>query len=610
MTPSSRIRLLPSIVVDRIAAGEVLERPANAVKELVENALDAGATRVEIDCEEGGRRLIRITDNGCGMSADELALCVQRHATSKLPEDNLESITTFGFRGEALPSIGSVARLSLTSRRAEDQNAHSITVNHGEMSAVMPAAFGFGTRVEVTDLFSATPARLKFLKTERTETSAIRETIERLALANPAATFILKTETSTHRFESTHADHALPHRVREVMGDAFMQSALAVDLAREGLQITGYAGAPTQTRGNAERQLFYVNGRPVRDKVLLGALRGAYLDVIDRSRHPQAVLFLNIAPHAVDVNVHPAKAEVRFADPALVRALVVSALKTALDGTRGQPVYNHPMPPHQLQSQSAARKMGLAPQLALYQPMAPSGFSDNNQARYQADYAQSYQARGALTHAVVERATETNLQPEAASSLDYPLGHARAQLHETYIVAETKNGLILVDQHAAHERIVYEKLKQNRQSRAPERQILLIPAVVELSHRERAALLDQQEALASMGLIFEEFGNEAILVREVPSLLKAADIQALLRSIAEEAQTTSATLSLDDKLDRIAATMACYGSVRAGRKLTLPEMDALLRQMEATDRSNQCNHGRPTVIEWSKSDLERLFARR
>ena len=617
------LRLLPSTLVDRIAAGEVVERPAAALKEIVENALDAGATRVEIIVDGGGRRLMRVTDDGSGMSAEELALAVERHATSKLDSEDLLAIHTLGFRGEALPSIGAVARLCITSRPKGADTACEIRVEGGVKSPVRPAALGFGTRVEVRDLFFATPARLKFLKSERAETAAAVDTVKRLALARPEVGFTLVTDDRPPLTWPARTRDAAGQRARiaDVLGAEAGGNALDVEGLREGARLTGLAGLPTYSKANSLSQYLFVNGRPVRDKVLIGAIRAAYADLLPSDRHPVTALFLDLDPREVDVNVHPAKTEVRFRDAGNIRALIVRTLTDAL--TAGVP---------RTASTAADRLAQFARRDVStdYRPeprpgsydwtrswAAPEGIADTrtpglNEAPARFDFdAPGSAGRGGLDLAIAPSAdARANAAPAAPEALERPLGAARAQLHETYIIAQTRDGVVVIDQHAAHERIVYEKLKAAMERDGLARQMLLVPLVVELDPSEAARLGERAAALEKLGLVIEPFGPGALLVREVPALLGDADVSALVRELAEHAAEWDDALPLERRLLHIAATMACHGSVRAGRRLRVEEMNALLREMEETPNAAQCNHGRPTFVTLALADIERLFARR
>ncbi|MGA0561617.1 DNA mismatch repair endonuclease MutL [Ancylobacter sp. VNQ12] len=619
------LRLLPPTLVDRIAAGEVVERPAAALKEIVENALDAGASRIEIVIDGGGRRLLRVTDDGCGMNAQELALAVERHATSKLDDEDLLAISTLGFRGEALPSIGSVARLSITSRPQGAETAHEIRVEGGIKSPVKPAALGFGTRVEVRDLFFATPARLKFLKSERAETAAAVDAVKRLALARPDVGFTLVTDDRAPITWPARAAEAGGQRARiaDVLGQDVGTNALDVDGRREGARLTGLAGLPTYSKANSLSQFLFVNGRPVRDKVLIGAIRAAYADLLPSDRHPVTALFLDLDPREVDVNVHPAKTEVRFRDPGLIRALIVRTLMDAL--TAGVPrtastaadrlaqfaradfrtdYRPEPRPGTYDWTRSWAMPDGAAPATdatasGLHEAPARFEFDDTGGpgAGLGLALAPGADARAHMTEA-------------ATQAMERPLGAARAQLHETYIIAQTNDGVVVVDQHAAHERIVYEKLKAAMERDGLARQMLLVPLVVELDPSDATRLAERAPALEKLGLVIEPFGPGALLVREVPALLGDADVSALVRELAEHAAEWDDALPLERRLLHIAATMACHGSVRAGRRLRVEEMNALLREMEETPNAAQCNHGRPTFVTLALADIERLFARR
>jgi len=594
------VRQLSEAVVNRIAAGEVVERPASVVKELVENALDAGARRIDVLTDGGGRRLIAVTDDGEGMTRADLALAVERHATSKLADDDLVSISTLGFRGEALPSIGAVARLSIASHHRSEPHAWSIEVDAGVKSELKPAALGEGTRVEVRDLFYATPARLKFLKLDRTEAEAVRDVVRRLAMSRPDVAFtIAGEERSPVTFVA-----ALPGstgrltRLGDILGADFRANAVEIAAEREDVRIEGYAALPTLSRANALGQYLFVNGRPVRDKLLLGAVRAAYADYLPRDRHPLVALFVELPAREVDVNVHPAKAEVRFRNAGLVRALIVHALKAALarDGGRAATTGGS--------ATIAAfrpRRESLRPAWALQRG---GGFAEAAQAAFDVGAPETDLGTGLDPHLATEAAAGL------ADALNHPLGAARAQVHETYIVAQTRDGLVIVDQHAAHERIVYEKLKAAIAKTGVARQILLIPDVVELDEADVERLLAHAQELAQYGLVIESFGPGAVALRETPALLGEIDGGGLLRDLADHIGEWDETLPLERRLMHVAATMACHGSVRAGRRLKAQEMNALLREMEVTPNSGQCNHGRPTYVELKLTDIERLFGRR
>jgi DNA mismatch repair protein MutL len=593
------IRRLAEGTINRIAAGEVVERPASAVKELVENALDAGARRIDVTVSNGGADLILVEDDGIGMEADELHLAVERHATSKLPigrdgEDDLNGIATLGFRGEALPSIGAVARLSIASRTATGE-AHEIRVEGGEIAGPRPVGYRgtgqAGTRVQVRELFYATPARLKFLKSARSEDLATGDVVKRLAMARPDVGFtltvdgrrVLELESEGDLFDGR------LKRLARIMGRDFGDNAAPVEIAREGVRVSGFAGLPTYHRANAQMQYLVVNGRPVRDKLLIGAVRGAYADFLARDRHPALALFLDCDPDFVDVNVHPAKTEVRFRDAGLVRGLIVSSLKTALAGAG-----------HRASTTVAGATLAAFRAQQPVTPLYPQGL--RGMAEAASEYRAPLFAGGA---ALSVRMEEAPADAEAS-----PLGVARAQVHETYIVAQTEDGIVIVDQHAAHERLVYERMKQALAAGGIARQPLLIPEVVSLDPADVERVTARADELAELGLVIEAFGPDAVMVREVPAMLGRADAHALLRDLADDIAETGAALSLKERLEEVAGTLACHMSVRSGRRLTAEEMNALLREMERTPHSGQCNHGRPTYVELKLSDIERLFGRR
>ncbi|MCO5092300.1 DNA mismatch repair endonuclease MutL [Bosea sp. (in: a-proteobacteria)] len=595
------VRRLDPVLVDRIAAGEVIERPAAAVKELVENAIDAGARSVAVTIAGGGRGLIRVVDDGDGMTPDDLALAVERHATSKLPDGDLFAIRSLGFRGEALPSIGSVARLSIATRRHDAPQGVGLVVEAGERGAVRPVAAAPGTRIEVSDLFVFTPARLKFLKSDRAEAQAVTEMLRRLAIAHPQIRFSLAGEHAG-AFDwpaEPIGEEGLLRRLGRALGRDFPENALKIEAEREGIRLLGFAGLPTFHRGTAAGIHLAVNGRPVRDKLLLSAVRGAYADVVPSDRYP--VLFLDVGcdPRAVDVNVHPAKSEVRFRDPALVRGLVVSALKASLAAAG-----------HRATTTGGART------LDAFRAVLAMGGGGNAIPRPSFPQAPAWSAPTAAPQAgfadVGAPSTDTraHLAEPSSDALDRPLGAARAQLHETYIVAQTREGVVIVDQHAAHERLVYERLKAERARNGIARQPLLLPEVVELDSVDAARLIAAGAELASLGLVLEAFGPGAVLVREAPSALAGGNLQRLVRDVADALAEHGTAGSLERRLDHVLATMACHNSVRAGRRLRPEEMDALLREMEVTPNSGQCNHGRPTYVELKLSDIERLFGRR
>jgi DNA mismatch repair protein MutL len=603
------IRRLEPILIDQIAAGEVIERPAAAVKELVENALDAGASRISIEIEGGGRHLIRITDDGAGMSATDLDLAVERHATSKLPTGNLMSIQTLGFRGEALPSIASVSRLEILTRQRGGEAGASIRVEGGVKQPVRPAAMAKGTRIEVRDLFFATPARLKFLKGDRAEGQAVAQVVKRLAMANPNVRFAFSGEGAANFEYTASGDDASGRLLRlgQVLGAEFRDNAIAVEAMREGLAISGFAGLPTFHRATSQEQYLFVNGRPVRDKLLVGAVRAAYTDFLPGDRHPVLALFLDIHPAEVDVNVHPAKTEVRFRDAGLVRGMLVSALKNAL----------------QMGAQRAATTGGERTLAAFAsQPMMTRQLSGAYapQRPVNGDWRRSWAApqpgfgeggQDSLASAGLPAADPSAHLSEASPEVvAMPLGAARAQLHDSYIMAQTADGIIIVDQHAAHERLVYERLKRQRAANAIPRQLMLIPEVIELDPADAARLAEAAPQLESLGLALEGFGPGAVAVREVPSAIAGGNIGGLVRDIADNLAEWGGPLALERAADHVLATFACHHSVRAGRRMKPEEMNALLREMEQTPASAQCNHGRPTYIELKLADIERLFGRR
>jgi DNA mismatch repair protein MutL len=630
------VRRLDPVLVDRIAAGEVIERPAAAVKELVENAIDAGARAIEVVIEAGGRRLIRVSDDGAGMSPDDLALAVERHATSKLPDGDLFAINSLGFRGEALPSIGAVSHLSIITRRRADAHGHTLIVDAGQKGEVRPAAATFGTRIEVRDLFVATPARLKFLKSDRAEALAVAETVRRLALAHPEVRFTLAGDGITgfdHPAE-THDDEGTLRRAARILGATFKDDSLQVTALREGIALHGFAGLPTAHRGTAGAIFWTVNGRPVRDKLLFGAVKAAYADVLPSDRHPALVMAITCDPRAVDVNVHPAKSEVRFRDPGLVRGLIIGALKEALARAG-----------HRATATGATRALdmltqrrgtvsgnyvpGMAPDPRLRAPafwQAPLGMAvapsanvptqlstmNDAMALQPGTSAGGFAQSAPMGHGFAAPSADARAdtgEPSPAD-LDAPLGAARAQIHANYIVAQTHDGLVIVDQHAAHERIVYERLKRERAAGGIARQLLLIPDIVDLDPVDADRLVAHVDLLEAAGLSIEGFGPGAVAVRETPSILGTGNIAGLVRDIADALADGARGEALEARLDRVLSSMACHGSVRSGRRLKGEEMNALLREMEITPNAGQCNHGRPTYVELKLADIERLFGRR
>ncbi|WP_171136609.1 DNA mismatch repair endonuclease MutL [Ruegeria sp. HKCCC1038] len=601
------IRQLDDAAINRIAAGEVVERPASAVKELVENAIDAGASRIAIDIADGGKTLIRVTDDGCGIAAEDLPLALSRHATSKIDGSDLLNIHTFGFRGEALPSLGAVGRLTIISR-VPGADAAQIQVSGGKVDAVRPAALRAGTVVELRDLFFATPARLKFMRTDRAEAQAIFDTVKRLAMAEPAVTFTLRDVSGggegrvSFRADRENGDlfDALHARLARVIGREFAENALRIDATRDGIRLYGYAALPTYSRGAAVAQYLFVNGRPVRDKMLTGALRAAYFDFLSRDRHPAAALFIDCDPTLVDVNVHPAKSEVRFRDPGVARGLIVSSLRHALAeaGHRASSTVAHA-------TLGAMRPETAQPSPArVYQMDRPSPAA--RQAAYQAQAPGFAEMSRDYSGHVVEPAPE----PESeASPEDLPLGAARGQVHENYIIAQTADGMVIVDQHAAHERLVYEKLKTQMGENGVAAQALLIPEIVELSEGDCARLMAVAEDLSRLGLTLEPFGGGAIAVRETPAILGEVDARAMILDILDELADQGESQMVQARIEAILSRVACHGSIRSGRRMRAEEMNALLREMEATPHSGQCNHGRPTYVELKLADIERLFGR-
>lgn len=564
--------------MNRIAAGEVIERPASVVKELVENAIDAGASQIDVAFRGGGKSLIRVIDDGAGMGPDDLALAIERHATSKLADDDLVDIRFLGFRGEALPSVGAISRLTITSRPRAGGEAHAIAVDGGRVSDIRPAALSRGTEIEVRDLFYATPARLKFLKTDRTETAEAAEVVRRMALANAGVGFSFVTEE--RRLVDAPPHESGEDRVRRILGREFLDNAVSFGGERDGVTVRGYAGLPTWSRAQSGMQYLFVNGRSVRDKLLVGAIRGAYADVMAANRYAAIVLFVTTPPDRVDVNVHPAKAEVRFRDGGLVRGLIVNAIRQAL-ALRGQ-------------QRDTGLSSATVSSFRGWTPPAPPGLAETQQA-----FAMNLPPSGEMRAAA-----------ETAPYKDYPLGQARAQIHENYIVAQTRDGFVLVDQHAAHERLVYERLKRERADKGIATQPLLVPEVVDLDPVLVERMAATADLLAQSGLVVEAFGDGAVLVREVPAALGQADVAGIVRDIADELAEHGTAGTIESRVNHVLATMACHNSVRSGRKLRPEEMNSLLREMEATPNSGQCNHGRPTFIELKLADIERLFGRR
>lgn len=607
-----RIRHLPDHLVNQIAAGEVVERPAAAVKELVENAIDAGATQIDIDIRNGGKSLIQIRDNGFGMNAAELEAAIQRHATSKLPDDDLVNITHLGFRGEALPSIGSVSRLNIKSKTANDDEAWEISVEGGKNQKISPSAHALGTTIEVRDLFYATPARLKFLKTDRAEYAAIKDTVSRIAMAFPSTGFKLSHNGDTKLNLPPEQGNFLDQRrerLSAILGREFGENCLPVEAERETIKISGYTSLPTLNRATNQYQFLFINGRPVKDRMLLGCVRAAYMDVLHHGRHPLVVLFIDLPPEMVDVNVHPAKSEVRFREAGHVRGLIITALKHALlnggqttsstlsaqtlERIQPQSSYNalplsrgsRPAVPRQyIQNSAPNRNLGERPQ---------ESFSNQNFESFQPSARHEIPA------------------DEALQTQNYPLGAARAQIHENYIIAQSEEGLVIVDQHAAHERLVYEKLKTQMENSKVESQGLLVPEIIDLEETKIDLLNEHQEMLNSFGLQIEAFGSDSIAVQAIPAIMgHKTDIKKLVLDIVDEISEHETAEKLQKSLYEALSTAACHGSVRSGRRMNTEEMNALLRQMEETENSGHCNHGRPTYIKLELKDIEKLFGRR
>ncbi|HCU59255.1 MAG TPA: DNA mismatch repair endonuclease MutL [Alphaproteobacteria bacterium] len=608
------IRILPDNLVNQIAAGEVIERPSSVVKELVENALDAGANKIEVTLVDGGKSLIVVEDNGKGMNKDELELCVERHATSKLENDDLFHIKHLGFRGEALPSVGAVSRLSIISRAKDSDEGFKIEVAGGKKSPVMPAAISTGTRIEVRDLFYTTPARLKFLKSDVSELGNVVDIVERIAMANPNVSFYLshndKQKIALNACQGEFFDARLK-RLGEVMGKEFQENSLMLNLSRDYITVSGYVSLPTLNKSNSLSEYLFVNNRPVRDKLLLGAIKGAYQDVLASNRYPMIALFIDVDPNYVDVNVHPQKAEVRFLDGGMVRSLIVGGIRQALSMGDKQTantlnlekfvkeeIWNN----NDKSEISYMRETG--PQMRFHD--TPTAFQSTYHSKPHMSNLPDLE--NAYSVKVDFKPEDT---PAVLADEMPPLGFAKAQFHNTYIVSQTTDSIIIIDQHAAHERIVMEKLKNDLATESKvATQIMLIPEVVELSISEKARLTENLEEFEKLGLVVEEFGPQAVIVREIPALISGADVQKLIKDLAGEIKEWGNAFSLTEKLHRICATIACHGSVRAGRKLNIDEMNRLLRDMEKTEHSGQCNHGRPTYVELKLSDIEKLFERR
>ncbi len=604
------IRILPSNLVNQIAAGEVIERPSSVVKELVENAIDAGATSIEVTLVDGGKSLIIVSDNGKGMTREELSLSCERHATSKLPDDNLFNICYLGFRGEALPSIASVSRMSITSRAQGAENAWQLTIEGGQKSEPIPAAHTQGTRIEVRDLFYNTPVRLKFLKTSAAETMQCADMLNRIALANPQIAFILyaddKKKVNLPACQGDFFDARL-QRLGDVMGRTFSDNSLPIRAERDNVKISGYVSLPTLNKANSLSQYLFVNNRPVRDKLLLGAIKGAYQDVLASNRYPLCALFFEVEPSYVDVNVHPTKAEVRFFDNALVRGLLVSSIRQAL--ISGDKKTAHTLDLDEIIQDNLpdfSAQLKTIPMLSEHlQPRFQTNFAPRK------NYTQNKLPELESLYSVKVEEQDQHIAALPENNDSGILGAAKAQFHNTYIISQTEDSIVIIDQHAAHERIVMENLKKHLlEGRRPTSQMMLIPEVVDLSGSEKIAILENKDDLSKLGLEIEEFGTTAVLVREIPALLKNCEVQTLIHDLAEEMTEWGKGFTLEKKMHLVCATLACHGSVRAGRALNIDEMNKLLREMEQTEHSGQCNHGRPTYVKLSLKEIEKLFERR
>ncbi len=604
------VRQLSESVINRIAAGEVIERPASVMKELVDNAIDAGADRLEIITASGGKTLISVTDNGNGMTADDLKLAVERHCTSKLDENDLTNIKTLGFRGEALPSIGAVARLAISTRNVTEPNGWKLIIEGGKKGTIAPTALNQGTRVEVKDLFFSTPARLKFLKSDRAEANAITDIIKRTALAYPEIQFSLTgSDRQSCEFGLCSGENAWRERISQVMGEEFIKNSVEIRAERENATLAGFASLPTFHRANSLMQFFFVNGRPVKDKQLLGALKGAYVDVLARDKYPLAVLNINLPPQEVDVNVHPAKTEVRFRDTNLVKGLLVGSIRQVLteQGHRASSAVTWDKFVNRGDGQNPSENQNRIEGAKLNSTYnndirsIRSGFSSVNGSSAQPVMADVDIPSGD------NRAYENPVNDE---NISRPLGAPRAQIHENYIISQTNDGMIIIDQHAAHERLVYERMKEEMAASGIKRQMQLVPEVIELPEEDVNRLTERAAEFETVGLVLEAFGPGAVVVRETPAMLRNLDVKSLIIDLADDLAAWDSATRLEEKLNFVAATMACYGSIRSGRRLRTEEMNALLREMEATPLSGQCNHGRPTYVELKLKDIERLFGRR
>ena len=606
------IRVLPSNLVNQIAAGEVIERPASVLKELVENALDAGADKIEVCLNDGGKTLLSVSDNGCGMSKEELSLAVERHATSKLPDDDLFQINFFGFRGEALPSIASVARLSIFSKQKGSDSGWKISVSGGYKEEAKPAAGNIGTLVEVRDLFYTTPARLKFLKTDSAEVGKCVDMLQHIALANPQVAFYLYSDGRKRLCLNKctgDLQQSRRQRIVDVLGEDFRLNSLPITAQNEFCDISGFSCLPTYNKANSLSEFIFVNNRPVKDKLLMGAIKGAYQDVMMHGRYPVCAIFIHVNPHYVDVNVHPTKAEVRFFDGGVIRGLLVRAIRSALELDGGHSADTHAFE-HLLDNEIIAENQNNIKTYSSYELNSPQ----RNFTRFQSVNQNKYSLNSLSNLPELERKYSVKVAEEPSEKIIENIGElglAKAQFHNTYIISQTEDSIIIIDQHAAHERITLEKMKHSmQQNKQVATQILLLPEVVDLSISEKENLMEYTESLAKAGLVFEEFGPQAVLVREIPALLGDIDIKSLIKDLAAEIAEWGNAFSLEDKIHHICATIACHGSVRAGRSLNIEEMNRLLRDMEHTENSGQCNHGRPTYIKIKLADIEKLFERR
>ena len=601
-----KILQLGEVAINRIAAGEVVERPASAIKELVENSLDAGATTIDITYSDGGKKLLKVVDDGMGIPSESLELAVSRHATSKIDGSDLLNINTFGFRGEALPSLGAVGYLKITSREVGSSYASEIHVRGGLIGEIKPAALEIGTAVELHDLFYATPARLKFLRSEKAESKAIQDIIKRLAIAEPSVNFILRDMSKggdgrtifNFRQQEGDREKSIQGRLAQVLGPNFTENSIFINTERDGIRLLGYAALPTYSRGAAVQQFFFVNGRPIKDKLLIGALRGAYSDLLARDRYPAAALFIECEPQRVDMNVHPTKAEVRFREPGIVRGLIISGLKHALAEVG-----------HRTSSTIGMETLGAFRKDEFYTNTRERNYQSVTITDRQVNFKNL--ENNASFEDSFNNETDNILDIEEREHFEeLPLGIARAHLHENYILAQTNDSLVLVDSHAAHERIIYEKLKCQLEDKAINSQALLLPEIINLSEDDASRLLEISEELKCLGLLIEPFGGGAVAVRETPAILGQVNVEDLIKDIVDELNDNKRSQILKSNIDSVLSRVSCHGSVRSGRRLKIDEMNALLREMEATPHSGQCNHGRPTFVELKLSDIEKLFGRK